>query len=486
MEEKNKFYFDARNCSPQINYSQIPNNVIRDKNISYKARGILILLLSHKDGWKTFMDTLCDEFSTVDGRTSVESGIKELKQFGYFDKKVFLDKNKRVCGGFIAYTDTPFNFNLESHEKVAVENEWTIANHPSKKKDNVENPETDIPVVDNEQQRILSNKKTNFNNTNSVVSKETSSVFDKTRQVDLEDVGPTIVENKEVAQTKNKPLAKDSVAMPTLENIEKVAPRPTPRKVDILKKKKPTPKVPQQFQEIIAEWAELGLVNHNPEKGTYHNAVKMLKKLMNAKFFESNCQYSKYADYKFTREEIVDTFERFADAALNFNYLPIDGPYKTSLRKMSLPNFLYSAHSQKSLFVEYFENPPREINESQKMVEDLDPETTVIVKYLYHKKYIGTPNPKFTPSDENNFRKTSNMLDEWFKENRKIVSSNFYLYKGDIGTKRQRVDLLFEAVLASIGENSDWVVKVSSSWFCSPKTFNERLPKYLKEMGIIT
>lgn len=483
MEEKNKFYFDARNCSPQINYSQIPNNVIRDKNISYKARGILILLLSHKEGWKTFMDTLCDEFSTLDGRTSVESGIKELKQFGYFDKKVFLDKNKRVCGGFIAYTDTPFNFNLESHEKVATENEWTIANHPSKKKDNVENPETDNPVVGNEQQRILSNKNTNLNNTNSVVSKETSTVSDETGSDSFNNLDPTVAENTNIEQ-ENTTLAKDSVAT-TLENIDNIPRRPT-RKIEILRKVKPTPKVSQEIAEIIQFWCGLGLVQHkNPEKKVHQEAAKMLQKLMKAKFFEPDSDFKKYSDYKFTKKEIVETMKEFALSALNFNYQPQAGSYKTSLAKMSLPNFLYNNKNLRSLFIEHFENKAVLLKDSQILVQDLDPETTNIIKHLWVKNIVGVAPLKYNSSDENNFRKASNNLNEWFRVNKNVVSLHFGLYNGDIGSKRARADLLFESVMASIGENSKYKMNITSSWLCSDKMFSERLPKYLKEQGII-
>lgn len=349
--------------------------------------------------------------------------------------------------------------------------------------DNDEEVPPESPVNINEEEKEYENEGEKTN-----VSKETSSVFDKTRQVDLEDVDPTVVENKEVTQTENKPLAKDSVAIPTPENINNVSPRPTPRKIEILKKEttKPTPKTPQEIQELIQFWCGLGLVQHkNPEKKVYQEASKMLQKLMKAKFFEKDSNYPKYADYKFTKQEIIDTFKEFALSATNFNYQPQAGSYKTFLGKTSLPNFLYNNKTQKSLFIQFFEEKAVLLKDSQMLVEDLDQETTVILKHLYEKKITKIKPLKYDSRDENNFRKTSNNLKLFYELNRNIVVGEFNLLGSDIGAKRKRADYLFEAIMASIGDNSELKMLITTSWLCSDKTFNERLPKYLNEQGII-
>lgn len=119
-EKQCEFFPDARNCSSQGNFTQISNDLIRNPNLSYKARGILILLLSNRDGWKSFIDSLSGKFSSSDGRASVESGLKELETHGFLDKKVFKDKKtQRVIGNFLAYTDTPHQFDFKFHEEYA-------------------------------------------------------------------------------------------------------------------------------------------------------------------------------------------------------------------------------------------------------------------------------------------------------------------------------------------------------------------------------
>ncbi|NDJ20929.1 hypothetical protein GS682_04575 [Nostoc sp. B(2019)] len=72
--------------SHQKNYTCITNVAIRDKRLSYKARGIHHLLLSYPDGWQVKIEHLVDE-SDEDGRTAVASGLVELENCGYLTRQ---------------------------------------------------------------------------------------------------------------------------------------------------------------------------------------------------------------------------------------------------------------------------------------------------------------------------------------------------------------------------------------------------------------
>lgn len=63
-------------------YSSIDNNVINDERLSWKARGILIYLLSKPDNWQVRMYDLI-KGSKNDGETSVKNALKELRNLGY-------------------------------------------------------------------------------------------------------------------------------------------------------------------------------------------------------------------------------------------------------------------------------------------------------------------------------------------------------------------------------------------------------------------
>lgn len=62
-------------------YVTIENDVIRDKRLSFKARGLLAYLLSLPDDWRISSQYL----ATVapDGRDGIRTGLQELEQTGY-------------------------------------------------------------------------------------------------------------------------------------------------------------------------------------------------------------------------------------------------------------------------------------------------------------------------------------------------------------------------------------------------------------------
>lgn len=70
------------------NFTQIDNEVIRDKRLSYKARGVLMFALSHSDGFEATETWLIDS-SDRDGREAVRSALKELEAKGYRVKRTF-------------------------------------------------------------------------------------------------------------------------------------------------------------------------------------------------------------------------------------------------------------------------------------------------------------------------------------------------------------------------------------------------------------
>lgn len=70
-----------RSPRPENHFTVIENQVLRDERLSYKARGILIYILSHIDNWRISADDLADK--STDGRTAVLSGLEELRTLGY-------------------------------------------------------------------------------------------------------------------------------------------------------------------------------------------------------------------------------------------------------------------------------------------------------------------------------------------------------------------------------------------------------------------
>jgi len=64
-----------------INYTQISNNIINDTRLSFKAKGLALAFLQHKNGFIVYKNML--QKISQDGEKSINSGIKELLNCGY-------------------------------------------------------------------------------------------------------------------------------------------------------------------------------------------------------------------------------------------------------------------------------------------------------------------------------------------------------------------------------------------------------------------
>ena len=76
----------------QSNFTVLPNEALRDSRLSFKARGLLALVLSMPDDWATSSQALAR--MGKDGRDSVRTGLRELRDYGY----VRLEKRQHSGG----------------------------------------------------------------------------------------------------------------------------------------------------------------------------------------------------------------------------------------------------------------------------------------------------------------------------------------------------------------------------------------------------
>ncbi len=109
----------------QGNFTLIPNDILRNPNISSKAKVLLFIGLSNQDGWKSHKTTICSMMK--EGENAIDSAIKELQRFGLMKKVRYRDQQtKQVKGSFWMYTDTPYVFSsfndiLEILDEVGME-----------------------------------------------------------------------------------------------------------------------------------------------------------------------------------------------------------------------------------------------------------------------------------------------------------------------------------------------------------------------------
>lgn len=107
------------------NYIVVPNSILRDKRISIKARGLLVIILSLPPKWKLTVSGLVTV--TGAGETAVRAGLRELEKYGYVQCTRARDSKGRIgCMDYII-REVPLN---EENPKV-------------------ENPEVETPELEN-------------------------------------------------------------------------------------------------------------------------------------------------------------------------------------------------------------------------------------------------------------------------------------------------------------------------------------------------
>jgi len=160
---------DAINCSISKEFTQIPNELLRNPKISGKAKALLCLLLSNKEGWKSCISGI--ERMMKEGTDAINSGINELEEYGYLIRVRYRDKKTKVWkGSFWAYTDIPRSFDIQrnidwidSHELEIYMDEKTKSNL-NKENPDMENPDVGLPDVENPGLIIYNNKNIKSNN----------------------------------------------------------------------------------------------------------------------------------------------------------------------------------------------------------------------------------------------------------------------------------------------------------------------------------
>ena len=65
-------------------FTQIPNSWLRDDRLTFKARGLLGLVMSHSTGWTLSINSIAEQ--NLEGKDAIRSAIAELQKFGYLSR----------------------------------------------------------------------------------------------------------------------------------------------------------------------------------------------------------------------------------------------------------------------------------------------------------------------------------------------------------------------------------------------------------------
>jgi len=117
------------------NFTTIGNNLIQNTALSWKARGLIIYLLSMPDDWNFNLSDLANR--APDGRAALRSGIKELKEQGYIE----IVKERSNGGQFDGWTWYVYEDPPKCENRTSVE--------PKVEKPISDNPKSENPKSDN-------------------------------------------------------------------------------------------------------------------------------------------------------------------------------------------------------------------------------------------------------------------------------------------------------------------------------------------------
>jgi DNA-binding MarR family transcriptional regulator len=77
----------------ELPFVQIDKRPVEDIRLSWKAKGLLLYLLSKPNNWKIYLSDLIKR--SRDKSVAVYSGLKELEKFGYLERERIRNKKGR-------------------------------------------------------------------------------------------------------------------------------------------------------------------------------------------------------------------------------------------------------------------------------------------------------------------------------------------------------------------------------------------------------
>ena len=99
-------------------FSIVDNNVIEDKQLSFKARGLLIYMLSKPDDWKFYPDELA-KHSDKEGVKAINSALQEIESAGYLTRKCKRDAAGHFQGIDYLLSEIPHDNDPQSQNRNA-------------------------------------------------------------------------------------------------------------------------------------------------------------------------------------------------------------------------------------------------------------------------------------------------------------------------------------------------------------------------------
>ena len=99
---------------PEGSYTLVRDEVLRDSRLSYRARGVLVAILSRPDNWATSAEQLASEGS--EGRDAIRTALKELEDADYIERRLVQGEGGRWSTQTVVF-DRPQGASAPAPEK---------------------------------------------------------------------------------------------------------------------------------------------------------------------------------------------------------------------------------------------------------------------------------------------------------------------------------------------------------------------------------
>lgn len=109
------------------NFVTVHKNFIHDDNLSWKAKGILLYLLSRPDDWQIYESELVRH--STDGLSGLKTGIKELEKVGYIQRTRKRDDKGRLKEYEYAVYENPNHIRFSNVGKTYIGKTYVGESH---------------------------------------------------------------------------------------------------------------------------------------------------------------------------------------------------------------------------------------------------------------------------------------------------------------------------------------------------------------------
>ena len=127
-------------------YTKLPNELLNDQTLSWKAKGLFCFMASKKDSYNFTMRSIAKQF--IDGKAAIYSAMDELKDRGW----VSYYRNLDGTGKYILYTtlETTLTPDPDNQDEPKPDPDNQDEPHPDNQDEPVSNPDNqDEPNPDN-------------------------------------------------------------------------------------------------------------------------------------------------------------------------------------------------------------------------------------------------------------------------------------------------------------------------------------------------